>query len=205
MDANSYIGWLNSAAASHPIEAYVILFLSAFIENIFPPVPGDTVTVFAAYLVGRGSLELWPVIWTTFFGSTVGFVGLYLLGRMAGHAVLVRLGWVRHSAEKIDKAEALVQKHGVYVVAINRFLPGLRSVISLAVGMLRMPAWKVALAAMVSIFAWNGLLIWAGLLVGQNWERVIEVLRRYNAIVGTILLLAIVLAAATWWYRRRRG
>ncbi|MEJ2053360.1 MAG: hypothetical protein P8X42_05520 [Calditrichaceae bacterium] len=34
-----------------PGMVYFVLFLSAIIENVFPPIPGDTVTVIGAYLI----------------------------------------------------------------------------------------------------------------------------------------------------------
>ena len=37
---------------------YLFLFAIAFIEYVFPPIPGDTVMVFGAYLVGTGKLDL---------------------------------------------------------------------------------------------------------------------------------------------------
>jgi membrane protein DedA with SNARE-associated domain len=61
----------------HPVWAYTFLFVSALIENIFPPVPGDTVTIIGAYLVGVGALQFWGVFLSTTFGSISGFMGLY--------------------------------------------------------------------------------------------------------------------------------
>jgi membrane protein DedA with SNARE-associated domain len=96
----------------------------------------------------------------------------------------------------------MCERHGVLVVLANRFLPGLRSVVSTTVGLLRMPVWQVVPAAALSIFAWNGLLIWGGLLAGENWERVIEVVNRYNTVFGALLVMVCVSAVVIWWKRR---
>jgi len=198
-----FTDWLALVASNHPFEAYTLLFLSAFVENLFPPVPGDTVTVFGAYLVGRGALALWPVIWATFSGSTLGFAGLFLLGRMLGRGALMRLSWVQRSGERLARAERLCRRRGVLVVVANRFLPGLRSVVSITVGLLRMPVWQVLPATMLSIFAWNGLLIWAGLLAGEHWQTVIAHLERYNQVFGGVLA-AVGIFIGIWWVRRRK-
>ena len=49
-----------------PLVAYLVLFLSAILENIIPPVPGDTVVIVGAYLVSIGQLNFWGVYISTF-------------------------------------------------------------------------------------------------------------------------------------------
>ena len=55
---------LSSLTGANDALLYLLLFLSAFIENVFPPAPGDTVTAFGAFLVGTAgsiiSLYIWP-------------------------------------------------------------------------------------------------------------------------------------------------
>ena len=50
---------------------------------------------------------------------------------------------------------------------------------------------------------WNGLLIYAGLLVGNNWERAVELLEDYNltvlAAIATLVVVALIRA-----FRRQR-
>jgi len=42
-----------------PLWMYMILFVGAYIENIIPLIPGDTIVVFGAYLAGIGTLIRW--------------------------------------------------------------------------------------------------------------------------------------------------
>ncbi len=194
-------------ALAHPAEAYIILFVTAILENIFPPAPGDTVTVFGAYLVGRGVLKLWPVILSTFLGSTIGFMGLFALGWRYGRRLLLRMRWM--SRKHLRRAEALVQKRGLVAVALNRFIPGVRSLIGISAGILRVPTWKALVATSFSVFAWNGLLIYAGLLTGENWDRVLAFVRSYNHFVmgaglAIGILVGVYVAVRHLRNRRRR-
>ncbi len=200
-----FLAQLEAIAGGHPTEAYLILCLSAFVENIFPPLPGDAVTIFGAYLVGRGALAVWPVVWATFVGSTAGFMTLYALGRTLGRSALQRLNWVRKSEHRIESAERLVRRYGVFVVLANRFMPWLRSVVSITLGLLRMPLWYVLPAAMVSVFVWNALLIWGGLVAGRNWEELVEIINQYNYWFGIALVVGAIFGVLGWrWLRRRR-
>ena len=63
---------------------YLLLGLSAYVENIFPPIPGDTITAFGAFLVGLGKLHFMGVYLATTFGSLLGFLTLFWLGRFLG-------------------------------------------------------------------------------------------------------------------------
>jgi len=57
--------FFNNLIQENGTLVYVALFLSAYIENIFPPIPGDTVTVIGAYFVGTGKLNFWGVYFST--------------------------------------------------------------------------------------------------------------------------------------------
>lgn len=187
-----------------PPLVYGALVLSALLENLIPPVPGDTVVVFSAYLVGRGVLDLWLAYAATCAGGLAGFMAMYYLGFSRGRAFFAARGGRLFSAENLAKAEAWLARYGMALVAANRFLSGVRSVIALSAGMGRMEWRRVALWGLVSIVLWNGLMFYAGMLVGQHWERVLDYLEEYNRLLSGVLLACIL--ALTWrWWRRRSG
>ena len=55
---------------------YLLLGLSAFVENIFPPIPGATITAFGVFLVGALKLDFMGVYLSTTLGSLAGFMAL---------------------------------------------------------------------------------------------------------------------------------
>jgi membrane protein DedA with SNARE-associated domain len=187
-----------------PALVYGALILSAVLENLIPPVPGDTVVVFSAYLVGRGVLGLWPAYLATCAGGLAGFMAMYYLGYTRGRAFFLARGGRLFSAENLGKAEAWLARYGMALVVANRFLSGVRSVIALSAGMGRMDWRRVALWGLLSIALWNGLMFYAGMLVGQHWERMLDYLEKYNRVL-TAALLACLLALAWRWWRRRSG
>ena len=188
-------------AISHMSAAwfYVALFLSAYIENIFPPVPGDTVVVFAAYVVGRTGERFFGVFASTTLGSAAGFMTYYWLGRLVHPEYFRKRNFRFLPAAAIEKAEAWFRRYGSWVVLANRFLSGIRSVISLVSGMCRLPWLKVAALALVSCALWNGLLIWAGYLLGANWRAIEEILRQYTRALAAAALIV----GGVWLVRRK--
>ena len=194
---------IQEAAALSPVWLYGALFLSSYVENVFPPIPGDTVTVFGAYLVGRTGLHFLGVFVSTTLGSLAGFMTLYALGRRVDADFFVRKNYRYFPASTYLKARAWFERHGLWLVVLNRFLSGIRSSISIVAGVYRLPVLRVAVLALASCAAWNGLLIYAGYLLGANWRAVEHVLREYSR----ALLVVAVLAVLSWivWKRRRRA
>lgn len=201
------VDFINNTVAElgrwNPLWAYLLLAVSACLENLIPPVPGDAVVIFSAYLVGLGVLEWIPVYVSTCLGGTLGFSVMFVLGARYGARVLqsrLRVG----SAHSLERAARWLERYGVWLVLANRFLSGIRSVIALSAGMGGM-GWKPVVGlGLVSMAIWNGLLIYAGMLVGTNWERAVELLGDYNRTVLAAIatVLAVVLFRA--WRRRRR-
>ncbi len=189
-------------AAVAPAWAYLGLALCAFLENILPPVPGDTVVLFGAYLAGRGALSGPAVFAATWAGGTAGFVAMYAVGRASGRA------WTRQGhrrgvqAARLAQAERWLARYGVALILVNRFLSGVRSAIALGAGLGRMDWRSVVAAAAVSMALWNGLLLWLGTRLGRHWEAAVAALRACHRSV----LAAVVGLAAVWllraWHRR---
>jgi membrane protein DedA with SNARE-associated domain len=178
---------------------YTALFASAYFENVFPPVPGDTVTVFAGYVAGRSDRSLVGVFISTTLGSAAGFMTYYALGRLIHPEFFVRRNFRFFKATTLTKAGDWFQSYGYWVVLLNRFFSGIRSMISLVCGMYRLPWPRVLLLAMTGCALWNAMLIGAGFILGSNWMLIEWILRQYTRVV-----VAVVISAALVWLVRRR-
>jgi len=167
-----------------PAMAYLILGISAFTENVLPPIPGDTVVVLGAYLVSTGQLTFWGVYISTTLGSVVGFVTMYYIGRKFGRSFIYKKSRSKiFKEEDIRKTEIWFGKWGYWVIVANRFLSGTRSVISLFAGLFHLNALIVIALSLVSAAIWNCLLLFAGMAVGNNWEIITTIISQYNKVL----------------------
>ena len=190
-------GFLNWLTTVPDWLVYLLLAASAFVENVFPPIPGDTITAFGAFLVGTGRLDFMGVYLATTIGSVTGFLVLFWLGHLLGRRFFVERDHRFFKVKDILRAEEWFRKYGYWLVLMNRFLPGVRSVISIAGGISRLRIATVALLATASAAAWNLIWILMGYFLGTNWAVVKDTLARlmfrYNmAILGVGVLLALV-------------
>jgi len=173
---------------------YFFLFISAIIENLFPPIPGDTITVLGAFLVGTGRLDFWYVYISTTLGSVFGFMALVGLGKYLGRKYFHDKDYKHFPKQRIIKTEEWIHSHGYLVVLANRFFPGIRSVISIVTGMSMLKNHLVFLFALISASIWNLIWMYAGFSLGNNWDKVEEritvIFHQYNIIM--IILLVII-------------
>jgi uncharacterized membrane protein YdjX (TVP38/TMEM64 family) len=128
-----------TVAATGPAAPLTYVVLSAILGAIF--VPGPILAASSGLLFG-------PVLGVfVTLGATVGTaVVASLLGRRAGRdSARALLGESR--AERID---ALIQRHGLWAVVGQRFVPGLSDALaSYAFGAFGVPLWQMAVGAMI--------------------------------------------------------
>jgi membrane protein DedA with SNARE-associated domain len=186
---------------------YFFLFIAALFENLFPPVPGDTITAFGAFLVGTGRLDFFLVYFVTTAGSTAGFIILFLLGGFLEREFFVKKDYSFFPAEKIESAEKWFRKYGYFIVFLNRFMPGLRSVISIGAGICGLKVLPVFFLSLASAMVWNLIWIYAGFAIGDNWEEaqagISRLLSHYNYTVGTVIVIIILFI--TFKYFRKKS
>lgn len=193
------VAWMTELPAGW---VYSLILIVAWGENVLPPIPGDMIVVFGGYLAGLGKLDLMMVIFLSTAGGTAGFMSMYAAGSQLGTALLTpkRFKWL--PKKRLLAARAYLGRWGYGLVAANRFLSGLRSVISLSVGMAHKPVWPTTLWATFSALVWTILLGVAGFYVGENWEVVGEYLRQYGAVVVSLLALFVLVQVLRFWFSR---
>lgn len=180
---------------------YFFLFAIAFIEYVFPPIPGDTAMVFGAYLAGTGKLDLLILYILTTLGSIVGFLILFFIGKYYGREFFLKKNYRFFPKESIFQIEKWFQHYGIGLIAANRLLSGARSAISLFAGISNLKVSTITLAALFSSMIWNAILLSGGYYLGENWEMVLIIIKRYNQFI--ILLIILSLLCYLWKKKKR--
>lgn len=180
-----------------------VLFVSAFIEYVFPPFPGDTFVVGGVVLVSVFGWHWAPILAVVTAGAVLGAAVDFAIGRW-----LVRSGRIDKLGEGTRKTVATIvgrmQRHGAVYLAVNRFLPGIRAFFFVAAGVAGLPRLKVMVWSTVSALAWNVLLVTAGFLVGTHVDDLELFLTRFS-FVGWTLILVITGWFLFKWIRSRRA
>ncbi len=193
------VTWMS---AQPTVWIYVMIVVVAYVENVVPPIPGDMVVVFGGYLAGVGSLDLGTVILLSTIGGTAGFMTMYAIGVRLGTAILDphRFRWLPKA--RLLRSRDYLRRWGAWLIGANRFLAGLRSVISLSVGMARKPVGSTLALSTASAFVWTAILSAAGYYVGENWDVVGGYLQQYGVVV--VILMLVFAAVQVWRFLRSR-
>ena len=184
---------------------YVGIAVLTFLENVFPPVPSELILPVAGFLVRDGQLVyVWVVVAAT-IGSLLGALVFYWIGSSLGEerirAIVCRYGrWIALDERDLDQPKGWFERHGQMAVLVGRLVPSLRSLISIPAGVAGMPLGSFVLNTTVGSAIWNGFLVGAGWLLGDQWERVTPFLDIVGW--GTLLVVA---AGIAWWVTRRRS
>jgi membrane protein DedA with SNARE-associated domain len=188
---------------------YAMLVFSAFVENVFPPIPGDTITAFGAFLVGIGRLDFWGVYISTTIGSLLGFMALFGVGGYLGRRFFIERDYRVFKAKDIIRAEEWFRRYGYALIVVNRFIPGARSIISIAGGLAKLRASVVGILALISCAVWNLIWIIAGYGLGAHWEvveeRLAAIMLKYNAAIGVVVLLVVGFVVVRTKYKKKKA
>jgi membrane protein DedA with SNARE-associated domain len=173
---------------------YAGLVLLMLVETVFPPIPSEAVLPLAGYLVERGEFAFVAVLLASTAGSVLGAVLLYEAARRGGRPFALRfLRFARLEESRLEEAERWFARRGALIVLFGRCVPGMRSLVSLPAGLLRMPRWEYLLFTLLGSLAWNGVLVGAGYALGSQWEQVSDIVGP----ISTPLVAVAILVAAT--------
>ena len=180
---------------------YVAVFLLMLAESACIPFPSEVTMLVGGWYSATGDLNFFWVGAMGVLGNVAGSWIAYGVGRTMGREVLDRYGkYGLIRSHDIDKAEIWWARHGEAATFFSRLLPVIRTFISLPAGIAKMPFGKFTLYTFLGCIPWTFALTWLGVVVKDNWERVLGYFDLPTLIIGGL----VVVAAVIWYLRRRK-
>lgn len=163
--------------------------------------PGDSLLFVAGlladseYLDIHVSLLIILLIIAAVSGSLVG----YLTGRWAGFYLLNRKDTFFFKKKYIDVTQAFYQKHGMMAFILGRFLPVVRTFVTILAGMARIDFPKFLIFNFLGATIWIVTMVLAGHFLGRLFPNITSYLELI--VVGMILVSAIPVIIT--WFKNR--
>lgn len=198
---DGFLAWVQQLPAA---ALYGVLAFLAFLENVFPPAPSDTIIAFGTFLAAQGRASLAWCLAMIIGGHVVGAGTVYGVGRRWGADRVRR--WLAERGEATAEAtfEAWYRRYGFWALLTGRFIPFVRGVVPLAAGALGIPVWSVLVVTVLHAAVWYGGITYAAYRVGQNFDALVAAMKRGGTTLGVAAGVVALLGIALWWWRRRR-
>lgn len=160
-------------------------------------------------MTSNTNMTITGVIIVSTIGSVIGAIILYLLGRLVTKERLYklvdgRIGKIlRFKKQDIDKSEEWFSKKGKSTVLFCRFIPIVRSLISIPAGMTKMEFSLFLIYTIIGSAIWNSVLTYLGFAAGNAWESVAKYVD-YFAKITLIMFACVVCVCGFIVYKKRK-
>jgi membrane protein DedA with SNARE-associated domain len=187
---------------------YLGVALWVAIESVIVPIPSELVLPFAGFLVGQGAAiepvtgqpwNYYLVVLAGTIGATVGGLVAYGIGAWGGRPLIERWGrYIGISSADLDRADDFFARHGQAASFFGRMIPVIRSLVSFAAGVARMPLGRFIVFTFLGSLPFTAALTFAGLQLGANWEDIGAVIKQFEYVVLAVLMVI----AVVWIWAR---
>lgn len=157
-------------------------------------VPAEVVLPLAGFWVSEGEYNYWLMVLAGSVGGTLGPLTLYAVGRFGGRPIVLKYGkFFLINEKQVDVADKFFAKYGAGVAFFGRFMPVVRTAISVPCGMTKMSVWKFSFYTFLAMTPITALYVYLGMKLGENWEQAGEIFAQYlQPFVILIVILAVI-------------
>ena len=178
---------------------YIGIFLLIMIENVFPPIPSEVILTFGGFMTINSDITVLGVILASTLGSLLGAFILYFIGKLLNKERLIKIvkskygKLLRIKPKDIESADKWFDEKGNKTVFFCRFVPVVRSLISIPAGMSDMPIIKFVIYTILGSFVWNTALVFVGAFAGDKKDLILSVIDKASYIILFIIITICIL------------
>ena len=190
-------------------EFFWVSLLIVFVECglLFPFLPGDTL-LFAIGLFlatdkihvfpGSAFVELLLALVLMMVAAVAGNVAGYEIGRKVGEPLRQHDGRIL-KRKYLDQTSDFFDKHGNMALVLGRFVPFVRTYVTLVAGVTRLPRRRFWLWSVVGAVLWVSIVMLAGYFLGAAFPTLGE---NIDKAMIVILAFSVIPIGYEWWRNR---
>src|SRR3954471_15765506 len=191
------------------VAAAIIFAETGLLVGFF--LPGDTLLFTLGLLVGTGvvGLPLWAACGLLALAALLGNIVGYEIGRAAGPAIFRREDSALFKHENVERASAFFDRWGAPAIMLARFIPIVRTFITVVAGVARMNRTRYLTYSGIGAVVWAGGVTLLGYYLGSisfvrdNVDTIFAIVE--VVLVGVVLLSVTPILLDVWRRRRRRN
>jgi membrane-associated protein len=191
-------------------ELFWISLIILFVECglFFPFLPGDTLIFAMGLFISTERIDLFPgsplvemlvALAMMTAAAFLGNVSGYEIGRAIGPPLYQRDGRLLKK-KYFEQTEVFFDKHGNKALVIGRFVPFVRTFITVVAGVTRMNRARFFVWSLVGAVLWVASILLMGYFLGSAFPSLGE---NIDKAVFAILAFSVIPIAYEWWRHRR--
>lgn len=191
--------WLDNYGQYFFGISLVIVFVECGL--LFPILPGDSLLFAIGLFIAGGDIDvpLWLAIPALIAAAFGGNVAGYEIGRAIGTPLYHRDGRIL-KRKYFDQTHDFFERHGSKALVIGRFVPIVRTFITVVAGVTHMHRHKFLVWSFVGAVLWVNLIVFIGYFLGN----VPAVKANLEAAIMLIVFFSVLPMVFEFWRHRRR-
>ena len=187
------------------VALYLLMAAFAAVENVFPPVPADTVVALGSWLAARGEGSVLWAFLATWIANVAGAGAMYAVGRRHGAGWMHRRFPSLGSERNERRLRALHGKYGMTALVLSRFIPGIRALVPPFAGAMHLSFAPTMLAIALASGVWYGAISYLAFRAGADWGTLTRTISSVGRVTAIAAALVVLLGVLAFWLHRRRA
>ena len=169
-------------------------YFGVLLALCFEFIPAEIVLPMAGFWISQGEFNYYLMVLAGTIGGTIGPITLYALGRYGGRPLVLKYGkYFLVNEKQVNAADKFFAKYGAGVAFFARFLPVVRTAISIPCGMAKMSLTKFSIYTFCAMLPITALYVYLGIKLGENWEEAGALFKQYlQPFIIAIVILALI-------------
>lgn len=168
-------------------------YFGVLLALCFEFIPAEIVLPLAGYWVSQGDFNIHLLALAGTVGGTIGPATLYALGKYGGRPIVEKYGkYFLVTDKQIRASDQFFEKYGHGVAFFARFLPVVRTAISIPCGMTKMKFSKFCLYTFLAMYPITYFYLYLGFKLGENWEQAGAIFDKYAFPIAGVVVAAVI-------------
>ena len=178
---------------------YLGMFLGMVLEAVIIVIPSEAILATGGILASQGIFSFFGAFLTGLLGSVFCAIVIYFMGYFGGRPFIRKFGkYFFMKEEELERSDSWFSKYGMFGALIGRNFPIVRTLISLPIGIMRMPFWKFLLFTIIGSIPWTLLFVYLGYTLGNGWIYVSAKISWLKTPIKILLIMLVLL----YFYRK---
>ncbi len=187
------------------VVLYLVIAVAAFAENVFPPLPADSVVALGAFVSARGNGTALGAWIATMIGNMSGAILMFYIGRRFGLPWLSQRIPVLAGPEAESRFRSHYMRYGIPGIVLSRFLPGVRAIVPPVAGALRVPAGRALTAMAIASGAWYAMVCALAFKAGEHADVLLDRIASHQRSAAIVAAVVLAISAIVFVVKRKRG